>query len=122
MAAINFSDHAKRVTTFLDEFKAFALKGNVVDLAVGVVIGGAFGAIVKSLVDNVFMPLIGMANRAGQDRTLSRQRGELHSCRVHPLCLHRQVHRLDHAHEGNRPAAADEAGRITDGNPRSFEI
>jgi len=60
MAAINFSDHAKRVTTFLDEFKTFALKGNVVDLAVGVVIGGAFGAIVKSLVDNVFMPLIGM--------------------------------------------------------------
>jgi large conductance mechanosensitive channel len=59
-ANINLSDHAKRVTTFFDEFKAFALKGNVVDLAVGVVIGGAFGAIVKSLVDNIFMPLIGM--------------------------------------------------------------
>ena len=59
-AHINLSDHAKRVTTFIDEFKAFALKGNVVDLAVGVVIGGAFGAIVKSLVDNIFMPLIGM--------------------------------------------------------------
>src|SRR5262245_11193974 len=59
-ANINLSDHAKRVTSFFEEFKAFALKGNVVDLAVGVVIGAAFGAIVKSLVDNVFMPLIGM--------------------------------------------------------------
>jgi large conductance mechanosensitive channel len=45
---------------FLDEFKAFALKGNVIDLAVGVIIGLAFGAIVKSLVDDVFMPIIGM--------------------------------------------------------------
>jgi len=46
--------------TFIDEFKAFALKGNVVDMAVGVVIGGAFGKIVSSLVDNVVMPPIGM--------------------------------------------------------------
>lgn len=59
-ANINLGDHAKRVGTFFDEFKAFALKGNVVDLAVGVIIGAAFGGIVKSLVDNVFMPLIGM--------------------------------------------------------------
>jgi len=42
------------------EFKAFALKGNVVDLAVGVVIGGAFGAIVTSLVGDIIMPIIGM--------------------------------------------------------------
>nr|WP_027702964.1 large conductance mechanosensitive channel protein MscL [Clostridioides mangenotii] len=42
------------------EFKEFALKGNVVDLAVGVVIGGAFGKIVSSLVDNIIMPLIGV--------------------------------------------------------------
>ena len=44
---------------FLKEFKAFAMKGNVVDMAVGVVIGGAFGKIVTSLVNDVIMPLIG---------------------------------------------------------------
>lgn len=43
---------------FLDEFKAFALKGNVIDLAVGVIIGGAFGKIVASLVNDIFMPII----------------------------------------------------------------
>jgi len=44
----------------LKEFKEFAMKGNVVDLAVGVVIGGAFGAIVSSLVGDIIMPLIGV--------------------------------------------------------------
>jgi len=44
----------------LKEFKAFAMRGNVLDLAVGVVIGGAFGAIVKSLVDDVIMPPVGL--------------------------------------------------------------
>ena len=44
----------------LKEFKEFALKGNVVDLAVGIIIGGAFGVIVKSLVDDVLMPPVGM--------------------------------------------------------------
>lgn len=43
----------------LKEFKEFALKGNVVDLAVGVIIGGAFGKIVASLVDDIIMPLVG---------------------------------------------------------------
>jgi large conductance mechanosensitive channel len=43
------------------EFKAFALRGNVLDLAVGIIIGGAFGTIVKSLVDDVIMPPIGLA-------------------------------------------------------------
>jgi len=43
----------------LDEFKKFALRGNVVDLAVGVIIGAAFGAIVNSLVGDVIMPVIG---------------------------------------------------------------
>lgn len=42
------------------EFKKFALKGNVVDLAVGVIIGGAFGKIVTSLVNDIIMPLIGI--------------------------------------------------------------
>jgi large conductance mechanosensitive channel len=44
---------------FLEEFKAFALKGNAVDMAVGVIIGGAFGKIVSSIVDDIIMPPIG---------------------------------------------------------------
>lgn len=45
----------------LKDFKAFIMRGNVLDLAVGVIIGGAFGTIVKSLVDDVIMPPIGLA-------------------------------------------------------------
>ncbi|MFA5713813.1 MAG: large-conductance mechanosensitive channel protein MscL [Bacteroidales bacterium] len=45
---------------FLDEFKEFALKGNVADMAVGIIIGGAFGKIVSSLVADVIMPPIGL--------------------------------------------------------------
>lgn len=45
---------------FVEEFKAFAMKGNVLDLAVAVVIGAAFGKIVSSLVDNIVMPLVGV--------------------------------------------------------------
>lgn len=44
----------------LNEFKQFALKGNMVDMAVGIVIGAAFGTIVSSLVDDIFMPPIGL--------------------------------------------------------------
>ena len=46
---------------FISEFKEFALKGNVMDMAVGVIIGGAFGKIVTSLVNDIVMPLIGLA-------------------------------------------------------------
>ena len=45
---------------FLQDFKAFALKGNVVDMAVGVIIGGAFGKIVTSIVNDVIMPPLGL--------------------------------------------------------------
>jgi large conductance mechanosensitive channel len=45
----------------LEEFKKFAMRGNVVDLAVGVIIGAAFGAIVNSLVGDIIMPIIGAA-------------------------------------------------------------
>lgn len=48
----------KQAATLFDEFKNFAFKGNVVDLAVGVIIGGAFGKIVDSLVKNLIMPTI----------------------------------------------------------------
>ena len=46
--------------SFISEFKAFAMRGNVIDLAVGVVIGAAFGKIVGSLVDNIIMPPLGV--------------------------------------------------------------
>lgn len=46
--------------SMLQEFKAFAMRGNVIDLAIGVVIGGAFGAIVNSLVGDIVMPLVGL--------------------------------------------------------------
>ena len=45
---------------FLEDFKAFAMRGNVVDMAVGVIIGGAFGSITTSLVNDIFMPLLGL--------------------------------------------------------------
>jgi len=46
--------------SMMQEFKAFAMRGNVVDMAVGIIIGGAFGKIVSSLVNDVIMPPIGM--------------------------------------------------------------
>lgn len=46
--------------SLVKEFKEFAVKGNMVDMAVGIIIGGAFGTIVSSLVDDVFMPIIGL--------------------------------------------------------------
>jgi large conductance mechanosensitive channel len=48
----------------LKEFKEFALRGNVMDLAVGVIIGGAFGTIVNSIVNDLIMPLVGIAFKA----------------------------------------------------------
>lgn len=45
---------------FLQEFKAFAMRGNVVDLAVGVIIGGAFSSITTSLINDIIMPLLGI--------------------------------------------------------------
>jgi large conductance mechanosensitive channel len=55
----------------LKEFREFTLKGNVIDLAVGVIIGAAFGGIVTSVVDNVFMPLIGMMTGGVDFKSLS---------------------------------------------------
>jgi large conductance mechanosensitive channel len=50
----------KKVSGMLEEFKNFALKGNVVDLAIGVIIGAAFGKIIDSLVKHILMPLISL--------------------------------------------------------------
>lgn len=49
------------MSNLLKEFKEFAMRGNVIDMAVGVVIGAAFGKIVSSLVDDIIMPLVGVA-------------------------------------------------------------
>lgn len=59
-SAASGSDYnpTRQVFSLFDEFKNFAFKGNVVDLAVGVIIGGAFGKIVDSLVKNIIMPFI----------------------------------------------------------------
>jgi large conductance mechanosensitive channel len=54
---------------FIDDFKKFAFKGNVVDLAVGVVIGGAFGKIVSALVADLVMPLVALVLPSGDWRT-----------------------------------------------------
>lgn len=51
---------SKKVGGFAQDFKAFALRGNVLDLAVGVIIGAAFGKIVSSLVSDIIMPLLGV--------------------------------------------------------------
>src|SRR5260370_35434704 len=53
-------DPRKRAFSLVDEFKNFAFKGNVIDLAVGVIIGAAFGKIVSSLVEDILMPFIGI--------------------------------------------------------------
>lgn len=48
----------------LKEFRDFAMRGNMVDMAVGIIIGGAFGIIIKSLIDDVIMPVVGIAGKA----------------------------------------------------------
>ena len=57
-------DPAKKALSLVEEFKNFAFKGSVVDLAVGVIIGAAFGAIIKSMVEDIITPLIAMAGGA----------------------------------------------------------
>jgi large conductance mechanosensitive channel len=58
-------DPAKHAFGFVDEFKKFMFKGNLIDMAVGVIIGGAFGKIVESLVKNVIMPFVGAVTTGG---------------------------------------------------------
>lgn len=53
-------DPRKTATTLFDEFKKFAFKGNVIDMAVGVIIGAAFGKIIDSLVKQIIMPLVSL--------------------------------------------------------------
>lgn len=67
--------------SFLSDFKEFAMKGNVLDMAVGVIIGGAFGKIVSSLVNDVIMPVVGLATGGVNFSTLST---ELSAAQVNP--------------------------------------
>ena len=60
LKAVTSLDPAKKAFSLLDEFKQFAFKGNVIDLAVGVIIGAAFGRIIDSLVKNIIMPLVSL--------------------------------------------------------------
>ena len=54
------ADHLKSITKEVSDFKKFISRGNVVDMAVGVIVGGAFGKIVSSLVNDILMPIIGV--------------------------------------------------------------
>jgi large conductance mechanosensitive channel len=74
-----------KIRSRFEDFKNFAMKGNVLDLAVGVIIGGAFGKIVSSLVNDVVLPLIGLiAGRVD----LSSLELKLNNAATHPLVLH----------------------------------
>ena len=118
----------------LSEFREFAMKGNVVDLAVGVIIGAAFGAIVTSLVGDIIMPIIGSIT-GGLDFSnyytgLSKSVSATNLADAKKQGAHRRlraVHR-DPCHEpveaqGRgcpvRTAEADKAGRTADRDPRS---
>ena len=62
-------DPAEKAFSLWSEFKSFAFKGNVIDMAVGVIIGTSFGAIVKSLVDHIIMPLVSIVMPAKEGYT-----------------------------------------------------
>jgi large conductance mechanosensitive channel len=59
---ISALDPTKKAFSLVEEFKNFALKGNVIDIAVGVIIGAAFGRIIDSLVKHIIMPLISLSS------------------------------------------------------------
>ena len=65
--------------SLLSEFKDFALKGNVIDLAVGVVIGGAFGELVKGVVSGVINPIVALVTRKGDEGAIVAGMGQLTS-------------------------------------------
>ena len=133
----------------LEEFKKFAMRGNVVDLAVGVIIGAAFGAIVNSLVGDIIMPIIG-AVTGGLDfsnyfiplsskvtaATLADAKKARRGARLGQLPHRRHQfsdHRLgavsgDQGHQPAEaagappaPAGAVQAGAVADRNPRRAE-
>jgi large conductance mechanosensitive channel len=61
----------EQAMSFIGEFKKFALRGNVMDMAVGIIIGGAFGTVVKSMVDDIIMPPIGVVTSGVDFKSLN---------------------------------------------------
>ena len=136
-------DAKKKAFSLFDEFKKFAFKGNVVDLALGVIIGAAFGAIVKSLVEDIIMPLVGLVlpgDKGYEELEIGKSRRLRRRCSygkflaavvsttmldgVGAVHLHRQVPRLHHAvqeRRSRRPTAADQGSGAPDGDPRLAE-
>ena len=73
---------------FLEDFKAFALKGNVVDMAVGVIVGGAFGKIVTSLVNDIIMPVMSlMTGSSGYENLKYVIKENTRHCRRHAAAV-----------------------------------
>ncbi len=123
----------------LKEFKEFALKGSVLDMAIGIVIGGAFSPIVKSLVDDVLMPPIGMlvggvdfsnlfvvlragaeVRHPGRGPAGGGGDGELRRLRQHRHHLHHR--RLCHLHHGQEHQPVEAAGRGAAGGADDQEV
>ena len=104
------------MSKFINEFKEFAVKGNAVDMAVGVIIGGAFGKIVSSLVNDIIMPPIGwpQSDAAHQGLGYRAARASHHQLwQLHPdhlrLCHHRTVY--IHDGQGHQPPGTQEGRR-----------
>ena len=116
----------------LEEFKNFALKGNVVDLAIGVIIGAAFGKIIDSLVKHIIMPLISLImpgeqgylawkwvhERQGNSlRTVYRRNRQFFDYCSGVVYFHCQISRDDHEEEGRSTPCSDQRSGTADGNP-----
>ena len=88
---------------FFEEFKAFALKGNMMDMAIGVIIGGAFSTLVTSLTDNLISPILGILGKVNFDAMMWDVFGD---GKLVCAVLHRQSHEQtdgDGQARGSRP-------------------
>ena len=88
------------------EFKEFALRGNVIDMAVGVIVGGAFGTIVKSMVDDVIMPPIGLLVGGIDHQRLAGAGQQLLGVAHQPL-----VERVGQRHQGGQRSEERRVGK-----------
>ena len=132
----------KKAFSLLEEFKTFAFKGNVIDLAVGVIIGAAFGKIIDSLVKHIIMPFIGLIMPGEQGYMgwkwmvnkgrnplwpLPRRNRQLPDRCTGAVHLHREIYRMDHEVQAggsrrSRPATTtDQRPGAVDRNPGPSE-
>ncbi len=130
---------AQRAFTLWGEFKKFAFKGNVIDLAVGVIIGAAFGKIVDSLVKHIIMPMVSLVMPSSQSyldwklpdrrkrnplRPVPRRAVELPDRRIRALPVHQEVPRPDRSGKeagGRRAAASHQRAGALDRDSRPLE-